>query len=323
MHRALAAPRPQVRSAEELRHAVRHAGGVLPVDASGLDRVLRLDTAQGLVEAQAGVSWSALATYLRPSAPDIARCWEGEQSGTAAIATSVNANGPGPDGRPVIAHIESLALVTADGELRRVNRVASAELFALVVGGQGLFGAMYSVTLRLDSLAFAALSAVPAAQLAPAQSRPHARRVEILVPPPRLQRFLDDTRARCAEWRVAVQAVEARTVFPESESFLAWARREYCAVTLTLEDPPALGGCVRSTQLRREIIDLAIAHEGSFPIARTRDATRVQVEACYPAINRFLAEKRRYDPAERLVNEWYLHHRSLLRREICNVRFGS
>ena len=84
-----------------------------------------------------------------------------------------------------------------------------------------------------------------------------------------------------------------------------------------------IGGAVRATQLRRELIDSAIAAGGSFPIARTPDATREQVAACYPQLPAFLAEKRRIDPAEKLVNGWYLHHRNLFCRERCETRWNQ
>ena len=300
-------------SATELCEAVRHAR---PFDAARLDRVLRVDASRGLVEVQASASWSSLAAYLRPEAPATRALWEGR----GTIGEDVSSNAPGPDGRPVVAHVESIALVTPDGELRRVGR-ANAELFALVVGGQGLFGSPYSVTLRLESLARAALEAVPPAALALPGAAGPARAAHFLVPPEACDVFLADARARCAEWRVALQTVEARRTLAEDETLLRWARREYASLRLRLAEPPALGGAVRATQLRRQLTDAAIAHGGSFPIACTPEATRAQAEACYPELRRLLAEKRRLDPAERLSNAWYRHHRSLLGREGCEVRW--
>jgi hypothetical protein len=122
---------------------------------------------------------------------------------------------------------------------------------------------------------------------------------------------------------VPLQSVTARNISGEDETFLRWARREYTELRLCLAQPRGLGGAVRSAQLRRELIDAAIASGGGFPIASTPDATREQTEACYPELKSFLAQKRRFDPHERVVNAWYLHQRDLLRREQLDVRWSN
>jgi len=300
-------------SASELCAAVRHAQ---PFDAARLDRVLRVDASRGFAETQSSTTWSSLAAHLHPGDAAMRAAW----AGYGTVAEGVAENVAGPDGRPVVAHVECIALVTADGELRRVGR--GSDLFALAAGGHGLFGSPYSVTLRLESFARAAIDVAPPAALALPCAEGAARPAHFLVPPESCDPFLAEARARCAEWRVAIQAAQARRTLPEEETLLRWARREYAAVTLQLAELPTLGGAVRATQLRRQLIDLAIAHGGSFPIARTPEATRAQVEACYPELRRLFAEKRRLDPAERLSNSWYRHHRSLLGREECEVRWA-
>ena len=302
-------------SADELREAVRLAR---PFNPARLDRVLRLDASRGLVEVQASASWESLAARLRPSALERAALW----AGTATIGESMAANSAGPDGRPIVAHIESMTLVTADGDLRRVSRDSHPELFTLAVGGHGLFGTAYSITLRLESLACAAAEAADTAVLSLPGAQCGTRALQLLVAPENREAFVDELRARCEEWRVPLEGVEVRRTTAEYESALRWAKREYAAFTLRLGELKALGGAVRATQLRREIIDTAIAHGGSFAIASTPEATRAQVEACYPEIRQVLAEKRRLDPSERIVNEWYRHHRSLLGRDACHVRWA-
>jgi hypothetical protein len=302
-------------SARELCDAVRQAQAV---DPRRLDRVLRVDEGRGVVEVQAFASWKSLAARLRPGDARAA----GVRTTMPTVGESIVRNAAGPDGRPSVAHVESLALVTPEGELRRVSRLEHPELFALAVGGQGLFGVLFSVTLRIESLARALDEAAPAQ--APAQPAPGARALTLLLPPQELGRFVAEARARCGDWRVPLEAVEARAVRQEDETFLRWAGRRYSEVALRLAEPAGtLGGAVRTTQLRRELIDAAIAHGGSFAIACTTDATRAQAETCYPMLARFLAEKRRFDPAEKLANAWYRHHRGLLGREACTVRWAN
>lgn len=300
-------------SALELSAAMREAR---PYDPRRLDRILRVDERHGMVEVQAGTPWSEIAAQLRPGDVRAARV----QTTLPTVGESLAHNAAGPDGRPAVMHVESVALVTPAGELRRVSRTANRELFSLVAGGQGLFGALYSITLDMGSLSRAVNEAGEAEIVSPAPAS--AVPLELLLPPERVQTFLADARERCGEWRVPMPGVGVRRTLQEKDSFLRWARREYAAVTVSLATPGALGVAVRMTQLRRALIDAAIAHGGSFAVACTPDATRAQTEVCYPELKAFLAEKRRVDPAERFTNAWYWHYRGLFARQDCAVRWA-
>lgn len=300
-------------SAQELAAALREER---PYDASRLDRVLRVDERHGRVEVQAATRWKTLAAALRPGDARAAQV----QTTMATVGESVSCNTAGPDGRPAVTHVESMALVTPKGELVRASRTAHRELFALVAGGQGLFGALYSVTLDIGSLARAVNEAAAAEVLSPLKAA--ARPLRLLVPPAELEAFLVQARELCAAWRMPLAGIEVRRTRAEDDSFLKWARREYADVILALAEPPVLGGAVRATQLRRELIAAAIERQGSFPVYCTPEATRAQAEACYPQLRAFLAEKRRLDPGERLVNPWYRHYRRLFSAPSCAVRFN-
>lgn len=285
-------------SAAELCEAMRRAR---PVDPARLDRILRVDEERGLVEVQAGASWRSLAARLRPDDPQA----NAARTTMPTVGASLSRNAAGPDGRPAVAHVESMTLVSPEGELRRVSRHVNAELFSLVVGGQGLFGALYSVTLRIESLARAVSESVSPPQAASGALR-------LLVPPEALPKFFAAARARCDEWRVSIEAEEVRRTLPEEETFLRWAQRDYAEVALQLSRLHTLGASLKAIQLRRDLIAAAIAAGGGFPIACTPEATREQTEACYPQLRRFLAEKRRFDREDRVVNPWYLRQRRLL-----------
>lgn len=302
-------------SAQELCQSVR-AGA--PFDASRLDRVLAVDETRGLVEVQSAAMWKSLAARLRPGD---GRAQE-VRTTHPTIGESLACNAAGPDGRPTVDHVHSFTMVTPDGQLRRVDRMSNPSLFALVVGGQGLFGAIYSVTLRLESLARAIAETQTPDPLAEARSRA-ARRLALLVPPARLEALVAACRERCAEWRLELEGLAVRRVRADEETFLRLPGREYCEVSLGLAEGANLGAQVRLTQLKRSLIDLVISHGGGFPIACTPEATREQIDACYPQLAGFLAEQRRIDPHERWANGWLRHHRSLLTREPCEVRWGS
>ena len=301
-------------SVQELSESVRLSR---PIDAARLDRVLRLDTGRALVEVQAGVTWKTLAAQLRPGDAQALEL----RTTRASIGESIAWNAAGPDGRPAVTHVESLTMVTPDGQLRRINRISNPALFGLVVGGQGLFGALYSATLRLESLARALSQAEPVETLPRPETGAATRKLQLLVPPGDVEAFLRESRERCAEWRIPLESVRVRHIRQEEETFLCWAPRELAEVSLGLGTSATLGNTVRATQLRRELIDAAISRGGSFPIACTPEATRAQTKACYPQLASFLAEQRRIDPSEKMANAWSRHHRSLLEREECEVRW--
>jgi FAD/FMN-containing dehydrogenase len=305
-------------SAQELCQSVRTAGRF---DASRLDRILGIDEARGLVEVQSGTPWKALAERLRPGDPR-ARSVE---TAYRTIGESLACNAAGPDGRSTVSHVESFTMVTPDGLLRRVDRASNPGLFSLVVGGQGLFGAIYSVTLRIDSLSRALSEAqTPAALVGPLIGRakkPAARKLVLLVPPARLAALFEGCRERCAEWRIDLESLTMRRIRTDKETFLRSAGAEYAEVSIGLAAGGNLGTEVQLTQLRHSLIDLAIGLGGGFPISCTRQATREQTETCYPQLAGFLAEQRRIDPQQRWVNGWLRHQRNLLSREACEVRW--
>ena len=302
-------------SAAEVCEAMRHTR---PFDATRLCRILAVDAERGLLEVQAATPWAKIAAELRPGDERAAAL---AASVLPTVGEGVACNGAGPDGEPAVAHVHSLTLVTPEGELRRLGRHRDRELFSLVVGGYGVFGAFYSITLRIDSLIRAVDHAAPPQRLVLNAGRRMPRSLELLLPPDRLERFIGDTEALCCDWRLPLTYAEVRRTSPESDSFLRWASREFMHVKLAFSACESLGARVRAAQLRRRLIDAAIAVGGRFDIGSTREATREQTDACYPQLREFLAHKRRFDPHERLTNDWYRHQRRLLSTERWQVRW--
>jgi FAD/FMN-containing dehydrogenase len=124
------------------------AGGLL-LDTRPLARVLDFDGAVGIVEVEAGIQWPALLEYLQVASWGYRQKQTGADRLSLGGAVAANGHGRGLTMRPIVSDVESLVLVGPDGELRTCSRDENAELFALVAGGYGLFGAIYSLRLRL------------------------------------------------------------------------------------------------------------------------------------------------------------------------------
>jgi len=316
------APTVRVRSADDLRNALRHAKEhAVRLDGTDMNRVLQLDAKRKLVEVQAATPWAEIATYLASNkiAIDAFARMRGTVGETVAQAAA------GPDGLPVTAHVAALTLFTPDGELRRADRSAHPELFRLAMGGQGVIGVFYSVTLSIESLVASAAAESAPVELSfdTAAAPAPACAIECLLPPEALDAFLKDVRLLTEERRVALHGITVRRYQPESETSLRWATREWAGVEIRFGVKATLGASVAAAEIRRELLEAALGHGGSFPIRDLRDASRRQLEACYPMVASFLADKRRGDHGERLQNPWYRTLVATMRGEACAVRWGK
>ena len=125
------------------------------LDTRKLNRVLNIDTERGLVEVEAGIQWPALIEHLETAQASLSSQWAIIQKQTGADRISIggtisaNAHGRGLTMKPFVSDVESLVLVNANGETIECSRDRNYELFRLVAGGYGLFGCIYSATLRL------------------------------------------------------------------------------------------------------------------------------------------------------------------------------
>jgi len=125
------------------------------IDSRSMNRILQFDQERGTIEIEAGIQWPQLIEgYIamqkgRPRQWGIAQKQTGADRLCIGGSISANAHGRGLTLKPLIADIESLMLVDADGKVQRCSRTENRELFGLVNGGYGLFGLIASATLRL------------------------------------------------------------------------------------------------------------------------------------------------------------------------------
>jgi FAD/FMN-containing dehydrogenase len=130
------------------------SGGTL-LDMRGMTRTRRFDEERGLLEVEAGIQWpGVLRSYLgRPGGMHSSWGIRQKQTGadrlTIGGAVAANIHGRCLSAPPFIDDLESLEVVTAEGDVVRCSRSERPELFRHVVGGYGLFGVVTAATLRL------------------------------------------------------------------------------------------------------------------------------------------------------------------------------
>lgn len=140
------------------RHAMggqQFAEGGWLIDTRNLEGILEFDALGGRVRVAAGTRWPLLQAFLDAQRDRHGRGWSIRQKQTGADdftlggALAANIHGRGLDLPPFVDDIEAFTLVRPDGEILTVDRQRAPELFALAVGGYGLFGVVADLTLRL------------------------------------------------------------------------------------------------------------------------------------------------------------------------------
>jgi len=125
------------------------------LDMRKLAGVRWFERGAALIEAEAGITWPDLIRGYLNLQRGASRAFGIRQKQTGADrltlggAVAANIHVRGLAAQPLVADIEGLEVVTADGSLIRCSREQNSELFRHVVGGYGLFGVVTAVTLRL------------------------------------------------------------------------------------------------------------------------------------------------------------------------------
>ena len=132
------------------------SGGTL-LDMRRLTGVRSFDDQRGLLEVEAGILWpDVIRAYLtRPGGTNSRWGIRQKQTGadrlTIGGAVGANIHGRGLTSPPFVSDLDSLEIVTADGEVVRCSRQHRPDLFRHAVGGYGLFGVVTAATLRLTT----------------------------------------------------------------------------------------------------------------------------------------------------------------------------
>jgi len=134
------------------RHAMggqQFAANTTLLDMNGLSHMLAIDEANGIVDVEAGIQWPELVTALRDTKWAIRQKQTGADRLSIGGAMAANAHGRGLTMKPFVGDVESFTLLDANGDTHECSRSRNADLFALAIGGYGLFGVISSARLRL------------------------------------------------------------------------------------------------------------------------------------------------------------------------------
>ena len=133
------------------RHAMggqQFAHDTTLIDMRSMNRILSFDAKNGIVEVESGSEWPEL--IGKTPGWGIRQKQTGADKLTLGGGLSANAHGRGLRMKPIAGDVESFVLVSPGGELVECSRTQNRELFALAIGGYGLFGPIATIRLRLS-----------------------------------------------------------------------------------------------------------------------------------------------------------------------------
>jgi FAD/FMN-containing dehydrogenase len=138
---------------------------------------------------------------------------------------------------------------------------------------------------------------------------------ELYVPRPKFATFMESARTTLVRRKANVIYGTMRLIEKDDESVLAWARERWACVIFNLHVEHTAEAIDAAAAAFRDLIDVAMAHGGSYYLTYHRWARKDQVVACHPRMREFLALKRQYDPEEVFQSTWYRHYRDMFSAE--------
>ncbi len=131
---------------------------------------------------------------------------------------------------------------------------------------------------------------------------------EYFLAPQEFTVFINGLRDIVEERRVNLLSATVRYIEPNNDAFLNYSSRRALAVVLYINVKTSASGREDSSRMTREIIDLALQHDGTFYLPYVLDYDRSQLLRAYPMTGEFFAAKKRYDPLEVFYSELYARY---------------
>jgi decaprenylphospho-beta-D-ribofuranose 2-oxidase len=123
------------------------AGGVV-LNMRRFNRIRAVDPAAMTITVESGATWDEVQRAIAPRRLAL-KVMQSSNIFTVGGTLSANAHGRDIDVTQFVEVVQSFRLLLADGRVVQVSRTENPELFALVIGGYGLYGVVLDVTLRV------------------------------------------------------------------------------------------------------------------------------------------------------------------------------
>lgn len=123
------------------------ANGIV-IDMSHLNKIIKCDIPKKLITVQTGATWRDIQQHIDPHNLSI-KVMQSYCDFSIGGSLSVNVHGRYLGYGPLIATVQEIKIVTADGLLKKASRSENYDLFRAAIGGYGGVGIIVETTLEL------------------------------------------------------------------------------------------------------------------------------------------------------------------------------
>ncbi len=131
---------------------------------------------------------------------------------------------------------------------------------------------------------------------------------EYFLPPEQLESFILELQEIIPAHQANLLNVTIRSIREDTDTFLRYADRSMLSVVMLFSQPRSSAGDARMQVLSRELIDRALALNGRYYLPYRLHASAEQFQRAYPQAESFFQLKRKYDPNELFINQFYLKY---------------
>lgn len=128
---------------------------------------------------------------------------------------------------------------------------------------------------------------------------------EYFIPTRSVDRFIDSLKTVLPTYKVDLLNITVRNVLKDDDTFLNYAREEVFGFVMLFNQSRTDAAENEMRLLTQQLIDIAVAMEGTYYLPYRLHATREQMHRTYPQAKEFFSLKKQFDPQEIFRNKFY------------------